>query len=256
MKNENIINLPTDKIPLKKNTINLEFIDDKVECKQLFDDIPNHLKPAWLSLILTYFDYYIKATPQVISDLIQIIDNENSWYRAKQQAYEIAKYRINNKDITIEYYLRLAEKTAYLTDDILQNKANFDVKTCHDFVQLANTAGQYCSENHFIIYDLETGFTIFRYENELQELIKTTEDFKIFRIIDHVVWRKWDPLNLNTRWLRHEYLMYLHEIFSMIKNNESVNVIAKHLQKLEKKQFGYKRKPYRELKKLVRIMMK
>ena len=79
----------------------------------------------------------------------------------------------------------------------------------------------------------------------MQELIKTTEDFRIFRIIDHVVWRKWDPLNLNTRWLRHEYLMYLHVIFSMIKNNESVNVIAKHLQKLEKKQFGYKLKPPR-----------
>lgn len=247
---------PSDKEFMKKNTFNVKFLNDKVECKQLFDDIPNHLKPAWLALILTYFDYYLAQVPQVVTDLIQIIDDENSWYKVKQQAYEIAKYRIKNKDITTEYYLRLAEKIAHLTDDILQNKANFDANTYHDFVQLANTAGQYCSENHFIIYDLETGFTILRYENELQELIKTTEDFRIFRIIDNVVWRKWDPLNLNTRWLRYEYLMYIHVIFSMIKDNESVNVIAKHLQKLEKKQFGYKRKPYKELKKLAKMMMK
>ena len=204
--------------------------------------------------MLTYFDYYIENIPQVITDLIQIIDDKNNWFKAKHQVYEIAKYRIKNKDITIEYYLRLAEKIAYFTDDILQNKANFDKKSCNDFVQLANTAGQYCSENHFIIYDLESGFTILRYESELQELIKTTEDFRIFRTIDHVVWRKWDPLKLNTRWLRHEYLMYLHVIFSMIKSNESVNIIAKHLQKLEKKQFNYKRKPFRELKKLARMM--
>lgn len=245
---------PSDKKFMKKNIFNIKFLDDKAECKLLFDDVPNNLKPAWLVLLLTYFDYYIENIPQVITDLIQIIDDKNNWFKAKHQVYEIAKYRIKNKDITIEYYLRLAEKIAYFTDDILQNKANFDKKSCNDFVQLANTAGQYCSENHFIIYDLESGFTILRYESELQELIKTTEDFRIFRTIDHVVWRKWDPLKLNTRWLRHEYLMYLHVIFSMIKSNESVNIIAKHLQKLEKKQFNYKRKPFRELKKLARMM--
>ncbi|WP_413533201.1 hypothetical protein [Empedobacter brevis] len=240
----------------KINTINLEFLDNKLECKLLFDNVPNHLKPSWFALILTYFDFYIKTTPQVISDLIQIIDDENSWYKAKQQAFEIAKYRIKNKDNSIEYYLRLAEKIAYFTNDILENKAIFDVKTCYDFIQLANTAGQYCSENHFIIYDLESGFTIFRYENKLKELIKTTEDFQIFRTIEHVVWREWDPLDLNTRWLRHEYLMYLHVIFIMIKGNQNVNVIAKHLQRLEKSQFYNNRNSYGELKKLARMMMK
>lgn len=239
---------------MKKNEVNIEFLNDKEQCYELFNAVPNRLKPAWLAIVLTYFDDYLKEVPEVVAELIQIIDDENSWHKAKNQVYKIAKYRIKSQEISIENYLRFAEKVAEITDDILNNRNNFDKKRCNELIQLANEAGQYCSENHFIMYDLESGFTLLRGEVELEKLIQTTEDYRIFRKIDHVVCHDWDPLNLNKIWFRHEYLSYIPTIFTMIKNNESVRVIAKHLQKLDKKQFNYKRKSYKELKRIARLM--
>lgn len=245
---------PSERLFMKKNEVNIEFLNDKKLIKNIFDGISNQLKPAWLAVILSYFDYYLKEVPTVVTELIDIIDDENSWHKAKYQAYKIAKYRIKMKDISIENYLRFAEKVAYITDDIFNNRNNFNEKSCIELVKLANEAGQYCTENHFIIYDLNSGFTLFYYEDELKNLIQTTDDFRIFRIIDDVIWRDWDPLDFNTRWFRNEYLIYIPEIFKLVKNNESVYNVAKYLKKLTINQFEYFPKPFRKLKRIARLM--
>ncbi|MFV0177895.1 hypothetical protein OBK27_13280 [Empedobacter falsenii] len=89
-----------------KNKINIEIINDQKVCNELFIEVPNHLKPAWLGLILSYFDYYLQEVPKVVPELIQIIDDENSWYKAKTQAHKIAKYRQQVKDYSIDNYLQ------------------------------------------------------------------------------------------------------------------------------------------------------
>ncbi len=230
-----------------KNNINIEFVDDKKVCYKLFNEVPKHLKPAWLVVILSYFDSYLQEVPTVVAELVQIIDDERSWNKAKSQAYKIAKYRFQVKDISIENYLRLAEKVAHLTHDIFNDRNNFDEKSSIELVRLANEAGQYCTENHFIIYDLESGFTLFNYEKELKKIIQSTDDFRIFRKIDNVIWRDWDPLDLNTRWFRYEYLGYIPQIFNLVKNNETTDQIAQYLINLENKQFDLYPKSLNEL---------
>ncbi len=233
---------------MSQNNLNIEFLNDQDKCINLFEAVPNHLKPAWLTLILSYFENYLQEVPKVVTELIKIVDDNSYWYQAKSQGIVIAKYRNKIKDITLENYLLLAEKIAYITYDIFRDVNNFDNKSGFEFVHLANVAGQNCTENHFIIYDLESGFTLFKYKDKLNSLIKTTEDFRLFRKIDEIVWRDWDPLDLNKRWLRHEYISYIPEIFNLVKSKEYSEIIAHHLYNLEINYFNIYQPSFNKLK--------
>jgi hypothetical protein len=239
---------------MKKKKLTIEFVNDKNKCNQLFDSVPDNLKPSWLVLLLTYFDYYLQETPDVVKELIDIIDKEEKWYKAKDQAKIISVYRAETNDKSLEKYLLFAEKIAILTDNILMNEILLDDNLGFKFVQLANESAQTCTEDHFIIYDLEVGFTLFEYQDELKELIQTSNDFRLFRKIDNVLWRDWDPLDLNKNWLRHEYLSYIPKIFNLIKSKEYIEIIAQHIYELENDFFEYHHSSFDRLIKLVQKM--
>ena len=44
--------------------------------RQIFDNIPNDIKPGWAGLILSRFDNYIKSIPKPVFELYSIIDTQ------------------------------------------------------------------------------------------------------------------------------------------------------------------------------------
>jgi len=45
--------------------------------KQIFENIPNEVRPGWSGFILSRFDTYINQIPLSILELYQIIDNKD-----------------------------------------------------------------------------------------------------------------------------------------------------------------------------------
>src|SRR5882757_10808380 len=83
--------------------------------EQVFENLPNDIRPGSPGLILSRFDNYIKNIPVSIKELYPIIDNKDRWKEAHGQFNKIRQFLLNNKKYQPEVYLLLAELVAKVT---------------------------------------------------------------------------------------------------------------------------------------------
>src|SRR5260370_28492146 len=77
--------------------------------QQIFENIPNDLRPGWAGLILSRLDNYIKKVPVEVKDLYPIINDQDRWGEAHEQFSAIRRFLLKNRNFKPEAYLLLPE---------------------------------------------------------------------------------------------------------------------------------------------------
>lgn len=111
--------------------------------QQVFENLPNDIRPGWAGLILSRFDNYIKNIPISIKVLYPIVDNKDRWQEAHGQFNKIRRFLLVNKNYQPEVYLLLAELVAKVTYNASGQSATFDSDSGHYIATLALKATEH-----------------------------------------------------------------------------------------------------------------
>lgn len=115
--------------------------------RQIFENIPNDIRPRWAGLVLSRFDPCIKDIPTSILELYPIIDNKDRWKEAHKQFSKIRVFGLENTNYKPENYLRLAELVAKVTYNASGQSAPFDSDSGHYIASLALKATEHFDDN-------------------------------------------------------------------------------------------------------------
>lgn len=115
--------------------------------QQIFENLPNDIRPVWAGHVLSRFDHYIKDIPISILELYPIIDNKDRWKEAHEQFTKIRVFGLENKNYKPEYYLRLAELVAKVTYNASGQPAPFDSDSGHYITSFALKAAEHFDDN-------------------------------------------------------------------------------------------------------------
>lgn len=205
--------------------------------KQIFDNIPNDIKPGWAGLILSRFDNYIQNVPTVINELYPIIDKQENWKQAHNQFNEIRRFLLDNKFYQPEAYLLLAENVAKVTYNCSNELAPFDKDSGWYISSLALQAATYFDDNR-LEEEVKTCILIFNRNKHLKSNLTAAGDFLLYKKIDDILWFDWDPIDVKDLAPRDEYQSYVPEIFALKKSGADRKEIATRLLKLETENMG------------------
>jgi hypothetical protein len=213
--------------------------------RQIFEPIPNDIRPGWAGLILSRFDNYIKNLPAEIKELYPIIDNQDRWKEAHQQFDKIRRFLLTNNNYQPESYLLLAENVAKVTYNASGKPAPFDKDSGWYIASLAlNTAHYLCYnqpddvQGNYLIEDVKATILIFDRNEKFVNDLSAAKDFIIYKKIDNILWFDWDPIGINDIAPRDEYLSYVPEIFRLKKAGANKEEIANCLFKIETQNMG------------------
>lgn len=212
-----------------------ETYDVKTDLKigqQIFENIPNKIRPGWAGFLLSRFDNYIKIVPRPIKELFSIIDNPDRWKEAHGQFVKIRMFLLDNKDYRPEVYLLLAEMVAKVTYNASGESAPFNKDSGWHIPRLALQAASFFKDDR-LEEEIQSTILIFNHNKKLKENILTAKDFLSFKKIDDILWLDWDPIGINDIAPRDEYQRYVPEIFKLLKANADRQEIANRLLKLE-----------------------
>ena len=111
--------------------------------RDIFEKIPNELRPGWAKSILLVFDSYIEKVPTEVSSLISLIDDKSRWKEAHGQFSKIRQFLLTHKSYQPEAYLLLAENVAKVTYNASGEPAPFDNDSGWWIPSCALQAGSY-----------------------------------------------------------------------------------------------------------------
>jgi len=205
--------------------------------REIFENIPNDIKPGWAGLVLSRFDNYVKGIPTSIKELYSIIDSKDRWNEAHGQFNKIRQFLIDNKDFKPEAYLLLAEKVAKITYNSSGQPAPFDSDSGFYIPSLAlQTAGNF--EDNRLEEEVKSTILLFNRNKKFKDNLNAAKDFLLYKKIDDILWFDWDPIGINDMAPRDEYQGYVPEIFNLKKSGADRQEIAKRLLKLETENMG------------------
>ncbi|MDI9868944.1 hypothetical protein [Flectobacillus roseus] len=205
--------------------------------QQIFENLPNDIRPSWAGLVLSRFDRYIKNIPNSISELYQIIDDKDRWKDAHEQFTKIRVFGLENKNYEPEIYLRLVELVAKVTYNASGQSAPFDSNSGHYIASLALKATEYFEGNR-LEEEVKSALLLFSRNKKFKDNLTTAKDFLVYKKIDDILWFDWDPIGINDLAPRDEYQCYVLEIFGLVKSNADRQEIAKRLHKFETENMG------------------
>ncbi|MGN7784462.1 hypothetical protein ACTJIJ_08045 [Niabella sp. 22666] len=220
--------------------MNTELYELKTNIKigqEIFEKLPNDIRPGWAGLVLSRFDAFIKNNPSQVTDLFSIIGNKDRWKEAHQQFSQIRMFALNNKDYEPDNYLRLAELVAKVTYNASGLPAPFDSDSGHYIASLALQTAAYFNDTR-LEEEVRSAILLFSINKAFQKKITTGSDFLLYKKIDDILWYDWDPLGINDIAPRDEYRNYIPEIFSLLKTNQDKHTIANKLYKLQTENMG------------------
>ena len=200
--------------------------------KQIFDNVPNEIKPGWAGLILSRFDNYIKNVPKAIIDLYPIIDNQERWKEAHNQFSAIRQFSLDNENFEPRGYLQLAELVAKITYNASGQPAPFDNDSGWYISSLALKVVLYFNDAR-LEDEIKSSILIFNRNKKFKDNLGAAKDFIVYKKIDDILWFDWDPIGINDIAPRDEYQSYVPEIFNLKKSGADREVIAKRLLELE-----------------------
>jgi len=205
--------------------------------REIFENIPNDIKPGWAGLVLSRFDNYVKGIPTSIKELYSIIDSKDRWNEAHGQFNKIRQFLLDNKDFKPEAYLLLAEKVAKITYNSSGQPAPFDSDSGFYIPSLAlQTAGNF--EDNRLEEEVKSTILLFNRNKKFKDNLNAAKDFLLYKKIDDILWFDWDPIGINDMAPRDEYQGYVPEIFNLKKSGADRQEIAKRLLKLETENMG------------------
>jgi len=205
--------------------------------REIFENIPNDIKPGWAGLVLSRFDNYVKGIPTSIKELYSIIDSKDRWNEAHGQFNKIRQFLVDNKDFKPEAYLLLAEKVAKITYNSSGQPAPFDSDSGFYIPSLAlQTAGNF--EDNRLEEEVKSTILLFNRNKKFKDNLNAAKDFLLYKKIDDILWFDWDPIGINDMAPRDEYQGYVPEIFNLKKSGADRQEIAKRLLKLETENMG------------------
>ncbi len=217
-----------------------EHYDIKTNIKigqQIFENLPNDIRPGWAGLILSRFDNYIKDIPTSIKELYPIIDNKDRWKEAHGQFSKIRRFLLDNKNNQPEAYLLLAELVAKVTYNASGEPAPFDSDSGHHIPSLALKATEHFDDSR-LEDEVKSVILLFARNKQFKDNLAAAKDFLLYKKIDDILWFDWDPIGINDIAPRDEYQSYVPEIFGLVKAKVDRQEIANQLFKLETHNMG------------------
>ena len=212
-------------------------IKTKIEIgRQIFENVPDEIKPCWAGLILSRFDNYLKNVPPPIRELFPIIDDKEKWKNAHKQFTKIREFGLDNQKFRPEY-LRLAELVAKVTYNASGEPAPFDSDSGHFIASLALKATEYFDDNR-LEEEVKSAILLFNRNKKFKNNLMVAKDFLLYKKIDDILWFDWDPIGVNAFAPRDEYQSYVPEIFGLVKAKADRQAIADRLFKLETENIG------------------
>jgi hypothetical protein len=205
--------------------------------RQIFENLPNDIRPGWAGLILSCFDNYIKSIPTSVKDLFPIIDNKDRWKEAHEQFGEIRRFLLDHKNYQPEAYLLLAELVAKVTFNASGQPAPFDSDSGHYIPSTALKATEHFDDDR-LEEEVKSVILLFARNKKFKDSLTAAKDFLVYKKIDDILWFDWDPIGVNEFGPRDEYQSYVPEIFKLVKTNADRQQIAERLFKLETETIG------------------
>jgi len=219
----------------------METFDMKADIKvgrEIFEKIPNDIRPGWAGLILSRFDNYVRDIPSEVIEMYSIIDDQERWKEAHNQFGKIRRFLLTHSSYKPESYLHLAELVAKVTYNSSGQPAPFDNDSGWYITSIAlRTTGELKTEDH-MEEDVKSAILIFNRNEKFKNNLKAAKDFLIYRKIDDILWFDWDPIGVNKYAPRTEYQSYVPQIFQMKKNEATKQEIAECLLKIETERMG------------------
>ena len=212
-------------------------IKTKVEIgRQIFENIPDEIKPCWTGLVLSRFDNYLKDIPKPIRELFSIIEDKDKWKNAHKQFAKIREFGLVNQEYNKEY-LRLAELVAKVTYNASGEPAPFDSDSGHYIASFAFKAVEYFADNRLEV-EVKSTILLFQRNKKFKKNLTAVKDFLLYKRIDDILWFDWDPIGVKDIAPRDEYQSYVPEIFGLVKAKKDRQAIADRLLKLETENMG------------------
>jgi len=205
--------------------------------QEIFDNVPDSLKPEWAALILSRFDRHLDRVPNEIIGLYDIIENSKKWKDAHDQFSAIRKLNLKNENPDFEIYLCLAECIAKITYNSSGLPAPFDVDSGFYIPQLALKFADTISDE-YLSQEVKDTILILHINKALKKNIKAAKDLIIQKKIDDILWNDWDPIGINDVAPRDEYSGYVVNIFNLKKEGADRIKIGKRLFELETNSIG------------------
>lgn len=205
--------------------------------QQIFENLPNDIRPGWAGLVLSRFDHYVKDIPTSILELYPIIDNKDRWKAAHEQFTKIRVFGLENNNYKLDNYLRLAELVAKVTYNASGQSAPFDSNSGHYIASLALKATEHFDNNR-IEEEVKSAILLFNRNKKFKDNLTAAKDFLVYKKIDDILWYDWDPIGIKDLAPRDEYQGYVPEIFGLVKAKANRREIADRLHKLETENMG------------------
>jgi hypothetical protein len=205
--------------------------------QDVFENLPNDIRPGWAGLILSRFDSYVKTIPVSIKELYPIIDNKDRWQESHGQFNKIRRFLLDNKNYQPEAYLLLAELVAKVTYNAAGQSAPFDSDSGHYIASLSLKATEHFDDNR-LEEEVTSAILLFSRNKKLKDNLTAAKDFLLYKKIDDILWFDWDPIGINDIAPRDEYQSYVPEIFGLVKTKADRQEIANRLFKLETENMG------------------
>lgn len=199
---------------------------------EIFESLPNHIRPGWAGLILSRFNPYVKDVPQPVLELYPIIDNQDRWPEAHAQFIKIRDFSLGNKNYQPESYLTLAERVAKITYNASGLLAPFDSDSGHYIASLALKAAEYFNDTR-LEEEVKSVILLFKRNKKFCKDLAAAKDFLLYKKIDDILWFDWDPIGINDIAPRDEYQSYIPEVFRLVKAKADKEEIAGTLYRIE-----------------------
>jgi hypothetical protein len=111
---------------------------------------------------------------------------------------------------------------------------------CWDFVQNVRTIYMDMRIVYMIskMEDVLSATGMGKVQNSSKVLKMKKVQIALYKAVDEILWKDWDPIGINHIAPRDEYQSYVPEIFSMLTENKDVNEIADRLSQIATERMG------------------
>lgn len=219
------------------NSETYDLKNDLKKGKDVFENLPNDIRPFWAGIILSRFDSYIEEVPESIRDLYPIIDDKSKWKEAHKIFSGIRIFNLENKNYKPENYLSLAELVAKVIYNASGESAPFDSDSGHYISSLALKTVEYF-DNERLEEEVKSAILLFNRNKKFKDNLTAAKGFLVYKKIDDILWFEWDPIGINDIFPRDEYQGYVPEIFRLVKTKAGREEIAMQLYQFETQKMG------------------
>lgn len=200
--------------------------------KEIFEDLPNEIRPFWAAIILSCFDNYIEEIPEPVVNLYPVINDKSQWKEAHKKFSDIRVFSLENIKYQPENYLRLAELVAKVTYNASGEPAPFDSDSGHYISSLALKTVEYF-DNERLEEEVKSSILLFQRNKKFLDSLWAAKYYLSYKKIYDILWHDYTPFGANNISRRNQYQECVPEIIRLVKAKTGREEIAQQLYKFE-----------------------